>query len=76
MTLRSDETETTIDHILVNNKCRNSVKDVIVIPGEEIQSQHLLLMDMAFKKSVGRKVKFREKFKLEVERAKGERKVY
>ena len=38
MTLRSDETETTIDHILVNNKCRNSVKDVIVIPGEEIES--------------------------------------
>ena len=64
MTLRSDETEITIDYVLVNNKYRNSVKDVIVIPGEEIRSQHLLLMDMVFKKRVGGKVKFREKFKL------------
>ena len=36
-----------------------------VIPGEEIVSQHcLLLMDMAFKKRVRRKVKFRKKLKL------------
>ena len=50
---RSSETETMIDYILVNNKCRNSVKDVKVIPGEEIMSQHcLLLMDMVFTKKV------------------------
>ena len=54
-----------IDYILVNNKYRSSVKDVKVIPGEEIVSQHyLLLMDMAFKKKVRRKVKFRKKLKL------------
>ena len=36
-----------------------------VIPGEEIVSQHcLLLMDMVFKKKVRRKVKFRKKLKL------------
>ena len=35
-----------IDYILVNNKYRSSVKNVKVIPGEEIVSQHcLLLMD-------------------------------
>ena len=54
-----------IDYILVNNKYRSSVKDVKVIPGEEIVSQHcLLLMDMVFKKKVRRKVKFRKKLKL------------
>ena len=36
-----------------------------VIPGEEIVSQHhLLLMDMVLKKKVRRKVKFRKKLKL------------
>ena len=36
-----------------------------VIHGEEIVSQHcLLLMDMVFKKMVQRKVKFRKKLKL------------
>ena len=53
MTFRSGETETMIDYILVNNKYRSSVKDVTVIPGEEIASQHcLLLMDMVLKKKV------------------------
>ena len=38
-------------YLLVNNKYRNSVKDMKVISGEEIMSQHrLLLMDMVFKK--------------------------
>ena len=60
ITFRLGETETMIDYILVNNKYRSSVKDVKVIPGEEIVSQHcLLLMDMVFKKKVRRKVKFR-----------------
>ena len=36
VTFRSGETETMIDYILVNNKYRSSVKDVKVIPGEEI----------------------------------------
>ena len=37
-----------------------------VIPGEEIVSQHhLLLMDMVLKKKVRRKVKFRKKLKLQ-----------
>ena len=59
------ETETMINYILVNNKYRSSVKDVKVIPAEEIVSQHyLLLMDMVLKKKVRRKVKFRKKFKL------------
>ena len=50
VTFRSGETETMIDYILVNNKYRSSVKDVKGIPGEEIVSQHcLLLMDMVFR---------------------------
>ena len=54
-----------IDYILVNNKYRSSVKDVKVIPGEELVSQNCLLsMDMVLKKKVGRKVKFRKKLKL------------
>ena len=65
ITFRSGETETMIDYILVNKKYRSSVKDVKVIPGEEIVSQHcLLLMVMVFKKKVRRKVKFRKKLKL------------
>ena len=65
VTFRSGETETMTDYILVNNQYRSSVKDVKVIPGEEIVSQHcLLLMDMAFRKNVKRKVKFRKKLKL------------
>ena len=62
ITLRSVEAETMIDYILVH---RSSVKDVNVIPSEEVVSQHrLLLMDMAFKKKIRRKVKFRKKLKL------------
>ena len=54
-----------IYYIFVNNKYRNSVKDVKVIPSEEIVSQHyFLLMDMVFKKKVRRKVKFRKTMKL------------
>ena len=50
---RSGETETVIDFILVNKKYRGSAKDVKVFPGEEIVSQHcLLLMDMVFKTKV------------------------
>ena len=65
ITFRSGETEPMIDYILANNKYRSSVKDVKVIPGEEIVSQHcLLLMNMVFKKNVRRKVKFRKKLKL------------
>ena len=65
ITLRSGETETMIDYILVNNNYRNSVRDVKVILGEEIVSQHcLLLMDMVFKKKVNKKVKCRKKLKL------------
>ena len=49
----------------MNSTCKSSVKDVKVNPGEEIVSQHcLLLMDMVFKKKVRRKVKFRKKLKL------------
>ena len=76
ITFRLGETETVIDYILVNNKYRSSVKDVKVIPGEEIVSQHcLLLMDMVFKKKVRRKVKFRKKLKLWELRVGRERKV-
>ena len=65
ITFRSGETETMIDYILVNNKYRRSVKDVKVIPDDEIVRQHcLLLMDMIFKKEVRRKVKFRNKLKM------------
>ena len=53
-----------IDYILVNNKYKSSVKDVKVIPGEEIVNQHcLILMNMVLKK-VRRKVKLRKKLKL------------
>ena len=38
ITFRSGETETMIDYILVNNKYRSSIKDVKVIPCEEIVS--------------------------------------
>ena len=62
ITFRLGETETMIDYILVNNKYRSSTKDVKVISGEGIVSQHsLLLMDMGFKKKVRRKVKFGKK---------------
>ena len=62
ITFRSGETETMIDYILVTKK---SVKDVKVIPDDEIVRQHcLLLMDMIFKKEVRRKVKFRKKLKM------------
>ena len=72
-TFRSGETETMIAYVLVNDKCRSSVKDVKVIPGEEIVSQHcLLLMDIVFKNQVRRKVKLR----VEVERARSETKVF
>ena len=55
ITFRSGEIETVIDYILVNNKYRSSVRNVKIIPGEEIVSQHCLLsMDMVFKKKVGR----------------------
>ena len=40
ITFRSGETETVINYILVNNKYRSSVKDVKVIPGQEIVNQH------------------------------------
>ena len=59
ITFKFGENETMIDSILVNIKYRSSVKDVKVISGEEIVSQHcLLFMDMVFKKKVRRKVKF------------------
>ena len=49
-----------IDYILVN-----SIEDVKVIPGEDIVSQHgLLLTNMTFNRKVRRKVKFRKKLKL------------
>ena len=65
ITFRLDETKAMIDYILVNNKNRSSVKNLKVIPGEEIVSQHCLLsVDILFKKKVRRKVKFRKKMKL------------
>ena len=64
-TFRSDETETMIDSIIVNNMYRKSVKDTKVISGEVIVSQNCVLsMDMVFKKKVKKKVKFRKKLKL------------
>ena len=75
ITFRSSETET-IDYILVNNNYRSSIKNVKVIPGEEIASQNCpLLMDMVFKKKVRRNVKFRKKLKLLKLRVRGERRV-
>ena len=71
MTFRLGETGAMIEYNLVNNKHRSSVK---VIPGEEIVSQHCLLL-MVFKKNVRRKVKFRKILKLEVERVRGEKRV-
>lgn len=73
--IRSGETETMINYILnciyildtitYSNKSKSSVKNVKVITGVKKVSQHcLLLMDMAFKKRVRRKVKFRKKLKL------------
>ena len=54
-----------IHYVPVNNKYRSSVRDVKVVPGEEILSQHcLLLIDMVFKVKIRRKVKFRKKLKL------------
>ena len=53
ITFRLSETETMIKYIIVNNKYRRSVKDVKVIPAEEIVNQHyLLLMDIVLKKKV------------------------
>ena len=65
MLIPSGETDTMIDYIPVNNRYKSSVKDVKVIPGKEIVSQHsLMLIDMMFTKKVIRKVKFRKKLKL------------
>ena len=62
---RLRETETVIDYILVNNRYRNSVKNVKVISGEETVNQHYLLsMGMVFEKKFQRKVKFIKKLKL------------
>ena len=59
----------------MNSRYRSSAKDVKVIPGEEMVSQHaLLFMDMVFKKKFRRKVKFTKKLKL-VDRVRGERRV-
>ena len=64
-TFRSGKTETMIDYILMDNKCRSSVKDVKVTPGEEKVSQYcILLMGMMFKKKVRRKGKFRKNLNL------------
>ena len=53
ITFRLTETETMIKYIIVNSKYRRSVKDVKVIPAEEIVNQHyLLLMDIVLKKKV------------------------
>ena len=55
ITFRLSETETMIKYIIVNNKYRRSVKDVKVIPAEEIVNQHyLLLMDIVLKKVRGK----------------------
>ena len=60
ITFGSGETETMIDYILANSKYRSSVKDVKVIPSEEIVSQHcLLLIDMVFKKKGQKERKIR-----------------
>ena len=60
ITFSSGETETMIDYILANSKYRSSVKDVKVIPSEEIVSQHcLLLIDMVFKKKGQKEKKIR-----------------
>ena len=51
ITFTLGKTETMIDYILVKNKYRSRVNNVKVIPGEEIVSQHcLLLINMVFKK--------------------------
>ena len=64
-TFRSRETGTVINYTLVSSKYRSSVKDVKLFPGEDILSQHcLLLMDMAFKAKVRKKFIFRKKLKL------------
>ena len=64
-TFRSGETGTVINYTLVSSKYRSSVKYVKLFPGEDIVSQHcLLLMDMAFKTKVRRKFIFRKKLKL------------
>ena len=61
ITFRLGASEAMINYILVTSKYKSSVKDVKVIPGEEIVSQDcLLLVDMVFKEKVRRKVEFRK----------------
>ena len=75
-TFRSSETETMIDYILVSNKCKNSVKDVKLIPGEETVRQHCLLsMDMVFKEGQEESKIQEETETVVVERVGGERRV-
>ena len=51
-----------INYILPNNRHRSRVADVKAIPGEEVVSQHcVLVMDVLFSKDVKRKNKFRKK---------------
>ena len=75
ITFRSGETETMIDCILVNNKYRSSVKDVKVIPGEEIVSQHLSSVDgYGVQKEGQEESKIQKEIEtVEVERVRGER---
>ena len=54
-----------LDYILVDKRYRSSVNYVKVVSGEEILNQDCLLsMNMAFKKKVRSKVKFKKKLKL------------
>ena len=61
----------------MNNKYRSSVKDEIVIPGEEIVSQHcLLLFDMVFKKKAQKESKIQKEIEtVAVERIRDETRV-
>ena len=46
LTYTSGHTETVVDYILVNCCCRNRVKNVKKITGEEVVSKHhILVMD-------------------------------
>ena len=50
-----------INYILANNRHRSRVADVKAIPGEEVVSQHcVLVMDVLFSKDVKRKNKFKK----------------
>ena len=75
ITFRSGKTETMIYYILVNKKCRSSVKDVKVIPGDS-ESTLPFIDGYGVQKEGQEESKIQKEIEtVKVERVRGERRV-